>query len=82
MLSILVGQPNGATPFSHLNGTMAEFKVRSRDEAITRYTIWLHELPQSHLLTSLHELEGKDLVCWCSPAACHGHVLFSLANGE
>lgn len=20
-------------------------------------------------------LDGKDLVCWCAPKACHGHVI-------
>ncbi|WP_245303774.1 DUF4326 domain-containing protein [Pseudorhodoplanes sinuspersici] len=34
------------------------------------------------LVSQLHELEGKDLVCWCSPEACHGDVLLKLANGQ
>jgi hypothetical protein len=29
----------------------------------------------------LHELRGKDLVCWCAPKPCHGDVLLRLANG-
>jgi|SRR5580704_9110434 hypothetical protein len=28
----------------------------------------------------LHELRGRDLVCWCSPKACHGDVLLEFAN--
>jgi hypothetical protein len=28
------------------------------------------------------ELRGKDLVCWCAPAACHADVLLELANNE
>ncbi len=26
------------------------------------------------------ELQGKDLVCWCAPKACHADVLLELAN--
>ena len=32
----------------------------------------------SHLMNSLHELEGKQLGCWCKPGACHGDVLIKL----
>jgi hypothetical protein len=28
------------------------------------------------------ELAGKDLVCWCAPAACHADVLLEIANGD
>ena len=28
----------------------------------------------------LHELRGRDLVCWCSPKPCHGAVLLECAN--
>lgn len=26
------------------------------------------------------ELRGKELVCWCAPAACHADVLLEIAN--
>lgn len=26
-------------------------------------------------------LQGKDLVCWCSPQPCHADILIKLANG-
>lgn len=26
------------------------------------------------------ELRGKDLVCFCSPKACHGDILLEIAN--
>lgn len=29
-----------------------------------------------------HELRGKDLVCWCEPAACHADILLEIANAE
>lgn len=50
-----------------------------RLEVIALYKAWL--LRQPHLLERLHELRGRDLVCWCKPAACHGDTLLELANG-
>jgi hypothetical protein len=50
----------------------------TREEVIAKYEEWLHT--QDHLMTSLAELRGKTLGCWCTPAACHGDVLARLAN--
>ena len=30
----------------------------------------------------LKPLRGKHLVCWCSPAGCHGDVLIAIANSD
>jgi Domain of unknown function (DUF4326) len=49
-----------------------------RADVIAMYRRWL--LQQPDLLAALPELRGKDLVCWCSPEACHGDVLLELAN--
>jgi hypothetical protein len=49
-----------------------------RAEVIARYERWLKSQPQ--LLADLRELAGKTLGCWCSPQACHGDVLATLAN--
>ena len=32
------------------------------------------------ILAALHELRGKNLVCWCAPKRCHAEVLIELAN--
>lgn len=48
-----------------------------RNEVIRKYREYLGN---SYLLNHLHELRGKDLVCWCAPEACHGDVLLKLAN--
>jgi hypothetical protein len=48
-----------------------------REEVIAIYRRWLLHRPD--LLAALPELRGKDLVCWCAPEACHGHVLLELA---
>ena len=53
-------------------------KDGSRDEVIAKYSAWLNDQPQ--LLLALWELEGKDLVCWCAPQACHADVLLRRAN--
>lgn len=50
----------------------------ARDQVVEMYEIWIKDQPQ--LLQSLHELTGKDLVCWCAPHPCHAEVLLKLAN--
>ena len=49
-----------------------------REAAIDAYERWLRL--QTHLMAALHELNGRDLVCWCAPLPCHGDVLLELAN--
>ncbi len=34
----------------------------------------------THMEWVRRELKGKDLVCFCAPAACHGDVLLEVAN--
>jgi hypothetical protein len=65
-------------PFSHKDGTTAQFKVSSRPEAIESYRTWIKTQP--HLMESLHELRDKTLGCWCKPQGCHGDVLKELAD--
>lgn len=60
-------------PYSHKEGTLAEFKVSSRKEAIEKYEEYL--LSSQDLLDKLPELKGKVLGCWCKPSSCHGDVL-------
>lgn len=50
----------------------------TREECIDKYSEWIED--QEHLMSSLHELKGKRLGCWCHPQACHGDVLARLAN--
>jgi hypothetical protein len=50
----------------------------TRAEVIAKYRQMIMGSPG--LLDRLHELRGKDLVCWCAPQACHGDVLLELAN--
>ena len=49
-----------------------------RAAVIARYRAWLCYQPA--LMAALPELRGRDLVCWCAPAACHADVLMEMAN--
>jgi hypothetical protein len=76
-----IGRGQGSklgNPFSHLAATLYADKCETRDEAIEKYTEWVFTQPQ--ILDRLPELKGKILACFCSPLACHGHVLAKLAD--
>ena len=53
-------------------------KDGNREQVISKYIDWLETQPQ--LLSQLHLLRGKNLVCWCAPKACHCDILLELAN--
>lgn len=48
----------------------------TREEVIRRFEVEV--LPS----LDLSYLRGKDLICYCSPLACHGDVLLREANRE
>lgn len=50
-----------------------------RAEVIRKYRRWLCGEPEL-MRRALTELPGKRLICWCTPAACHGDVLVELLN--
>jgi hypothetical protein len=52
----------------------------TRADVIEKYRRWL--LDQPALLDRLHELRGRRLACWCSPAACHADVLAELVDAD
>ncbi len=54
-------------------------RVHSRAHVIAMHGTWLKG--QHELLRDIHELRGKDLVCFCAPQACHADLLLRLANG-
>src|SRR5215204_6375273 len=54
-------------------------KDETRDEVIAKYRQWISN--NSALLAALPGLRGRNLVCFCAPASCHGDVLLELANG-
>jgi len=79
---VYIGRPSKwGNPFSHKEGTLAEFKVESREEAVEKYDAWVRSQPKM-MEAIKKELKGKVLGCWCTPKLCHGHVLAWIANEE
>lgn len=52
----------------------------NRLQVIEKYAAYLRKRPD--LLRDLHEIQGKVLVCWCRPLACHGDVLARAADEQ
>lgn len=50
----------------------------TRAQVIAKYRAWI--LRQPKLLSSLSELRGKTLGCYCAPLPCHGDVLAEMAD--
>jgi hypothetical protein len=79
---VYIGRPSKfGNPFSHMPGTLAQFQVASREEAIEHYENYIRATPWL-LQAAKDELKGKVLGCWCKPQACHGDVLLKIANEE
>lgn len=78
--AIYIGRPSKwGNPFSHKDGTLAKFKVETREQAVDAYERWAKENP--NLVNDIKkELVGKDLVCFCVPKRCHGDVIIEIAN--
>ena len=75
------GRPRGAIYVGRPSAWGNPFRVGvdgARDEVVEKYRFWLRSQPD--LLLRLHELRGRDLVCWCAPLGCHADVLLELAN--
>ena len=70
--AVYVGRPTQwGNPFS--NG--------SKDQNISDF----REYAEKRMIREpewLKPLKGKDVICWCSPAGCHGDVLVELANKD
>ncbi len=49
-----------------------------RTKCIERYRD--HISCQLQLMSALHELKGKTLVCFCKPKDCHGDILVAMAE--
>ena len=78
--AVYVGRPSKwGNPFSHVEGTLAQFLTDSRQESILNYRDWIQSQPIL-LEQAKKELRGKDLVCWCSPEDCHAEILLEIAN--
>lgn len=81
--AVYVGRPTKwGNPFTHLEkGTLAEHKVATREESVSRFEQYLLERPEL-LAAAKRELKGKSLVCWCAPKSCHADILMKHANQD
>jgi hypothetical protein len=79
---IYIGRPSKwGNPFSHKLGTLAQYKVDTREEAIECYRNYIFATPWL-LQAAKQELKGKILGCFCFPQSCHGEILAEVANAE
>ena len=64
----------------YIIGKTYEGHVGTRENVIALYRIYIKgEISRSmEMKDKLMELDGKNLVCYCSPKACHGDVLEEL----
>ena len=51
-------------------------KDGTREEVIKKYEEYVRN--NKVLMSSIQELSGKTLGCWCSPKPCHGDVLIEI----
>lgn len=71
--SVYVGRPSKfGNPFVLRN-------EEERTAVIEKYRSWIIRQPLL-IQAAKKELRGKNLVCWCSPRACHADVLIEIAN--
>lgn len=81
---VYIGRPgmgmraDWGNPYSHLPHTTAQFKVATRDLAISSYEEYLSTRPD--LIARLWELKDKRLGCFCAPLSCHGEILARYAD--
>ena len=79
---VYIGRPTKwGNPYTHKDdGTLAEYRVPTRSEAVKKYKEYILFGEGKHLLKDLHELKGKTLGCWCKPKSCHGDILKELVE--
>lgn len=77
-----LNMPDGAVYIGRPSRWGNPFEIgRHGDRAavVARFREWL--LAQPDLVAAVRrDLAGRDLVCFCAPAACHGDVLLEVAN--
>lgn len=68
-----------ANRYSHNPLANVQEVCATREEAVTRYALWLRQQVEVGDAAVCHELaklnDKSVLICWCEPKACHGHVI-------
>jgi len=75
--AVYIGRPIPGLPRSKWGNPYKIGRDGTREEVIAKFECHLYD---SGLFNHIHELHGRDLVCWCAPEPCHGDVLLRLAN--
>jgi Domain of unknown function (DUF4326) len=78
------GIPSGAVYIGRGSAFGNPFEIPrdgDREEVIEKFLLWIKTQPKLIERVKL-ELRGRDLVCYCSPQACHGNILLSIANDQ
>jgi hypothetical protein len=73
-----------------MDNTKAEHKVATREEAVEKYSEWLERARMNNPLINTYldriarqaKTDNVNLVCFCSPARCHGEVLKKVLESE
>lgn len=78
---VYIGRP-GKGLSGYYGNPFRLMREQDRDELLHRYWDWaaerIHRDPQ--FWDMVNHLNGKTLVCFCSPRKCHGDVLLLLAQ--
>ena len=78
--NVYAGRPSRfGNPFSHEAGTLAQYRVGSREESIERHAAWFLSNP-ALIERVKRELTGKVIGCWCAPKRCHCDVYARVCN--
>jgi hypothetical protein len=63
----------------HRHAQPSRQSLGPREGVIARHR--KHVRNNTGLMAAVHAARGRDLVCFCAPAPCHGEILLALANG-
>lgn len=56
-------------------------RVADREQAVYAYSVYIEQRPELAARARV-VLRGKDLLCFCLPALCHGSILLKIANED
>lgn len=83
-----IGRPGPlGNPYSHEQGTLAQYRCTTRAEAVANYRAWIIDQisrpgPVTEAFTKLLNIYRATgtltVICWCAPEACHGDVIKEL----
>lgn len=77
--AVYIGRPSVyGNPFSHIPSFYPDVTVvDTREESIARYREYFYERIKTDPIFKMqvHELKGKDLICFCAPLPCHGDII-------